>query len=58
MMVDEQIGEVFDVNRKLTLLRRRRSSQSHRYDFYRITAGTLGIRKYRQQRQTKNDRHH
>lgn len=58
LVADEQIGEAFDVKRKLTLLRRRRSCRSNYDHFSGVTPGTLNVGKNRQHRQTNHNRCH
>jgi hypothetical protein len=58
LVVDEQIGEVFDVKRKLMLLWRRRSCQSNCDCFDGVTPQTLDIGKNRNDRQTNHDHGH
>jgi hypothetical protein len=54
----EQIGEVFDVKRKLTPLGRRRSCRSNCNHFAGVTPETLDIGKNRQHRQTNHNHCH
>ena len=58
LVEDEQIGEGFDVKRKLTLLRRRRSCRFNCDHFDGVTPGTLDIGKNRQHRQTNHNHCH
>jgi len=59
LVADEQIGEGFDVNRKLTLLRRRRSCRRFNCDhFDGITPKTLDIGKNCQHRHTNHTHCH
>ena len=58
LVANEQIGEGFDVKRKLTLLRRRRSCRSNCDYFDGITPGTLDIGKNCQHRQTNHNHCH
>jgi hypothetical protein len=55
---DEEIGEGFDVKRKLTLLGRRRSCRFNSHHFDGVTPGTLDIGKNRQHRQTNHNHCH
>jgi hypothetical protein len=58
LVVDEQIGEGFDVKRKLTLLRRRRSCRFNCDHFDGITPKTLDIGKNCQYRHTNHTQCH
>ena len=58
LVVNEQIGEGFDVKRKLTFLRRRRSCRSNCDHFDSITPGMLDIGKNCQHRQTNHNHRH
>jgi hypothetical protein len=58
LVVDEEIGEVFDVKRKLSLLRRRRSCRFNCDCFDDVTSRTLDIGKNSQDRQTKHNHGH
>jgi hypothetical protein len=58
LVVDEEIGEGFDVKRKLTLLGRRRSGRFNSYHFDGVTPRTLDIGKNRQHRQTNHNHCH
>jgi hypothetical protein len=55
LVVDEEIGEVFDVKRKLTLLWRRRSCRSNCDCFDGVTPRTLDICKNYQHPQTNQN---
>jgi hypothetical protein len=58
LMEDEQIGDVFAVKRKLTLLRRRRSCRFNCDYFDGLMPGTLDIGKNCQHGQTNHNRCH
>jgi hypothetical protein len=58
LMEHEQIGEVFDVKRKSTLLWRRRSGQSNCDCFDGATPRTLDIGKNRNDRETNHNYDH
>ena len=58
LMVDEEIGEVFDVKRKLTLLWRRRSCRSNCDCFDGVTPRTLDICKNCQHPETNQNHGH